>query len=538
MTPYYQKTFQRHHTDLERFKDSKKMRFNKKKGLAYIYIIQNLTHYKGETGLLKLEDWQKKVVAILFGWERKNKSGEWVRRFSTAFVFLPRKNGKTLLASGMLIADTIIRADRGGETVFFATKRDQAKLAYGAAVQMLKNNKELKEMTTERQAKTTFVRKGNSTEFYTLGRDSDTQDGLNVTRAVADEHHAHKDDSLWDVVKSSQTSRKEPFMMSITTAGFNIQSPAYNLYEYSKQVLEGIVEDDSLFAFIAEPPPKPQNDPSFYFREETWRMANPNYGISVDTETFALAAKEAKERPEKLNNFLVKYLNVWTTSAESYFPLHLWQKCQGDVKREGRAVVGMDLSITDDFSSVAWVYRVEEKYHIDIKFYIPKERAYERERELKVPLVSWINEGYITATEGVSIDYGFILHDLEQELENTEAFCYDPYQARTIVNGLEEKGFSSVFPIRQGYLTLSEPTATLLRHIREKNIIHENNPVLNWMISNTAILTDPAGNIKPNKSDRNRKIDGVAAIINTLAYLIHTDKPKMNVYEERGLRML
>ena len=538
MEYYYQKTFKRDDKDKIKYSDNKKFYFNEQKADAYINLIQTLKHYKGEKSgkAIKLELWQKKIIKTLFGWEKKKEDGTWIRRFRTAFIYIPRKNGKTLLGSACMIADMLIRKDLGGETAFFATKRDQAKLAYTPAVEMLKTNEEFAKYTKESYGKTIFTHC--NTEIYALGRDSTTLDGLNVSRGFADEHHAHPDDSLWDVVKSSQMARKEPFMMSITTAGFNVSSPAYAMYEYAKKVLDGVIEDDSFFAFIAEPPPKPKNDADFYFKKEIWKSANPNYGVSVDKEEFALAATEAKERPEKLNNFLVKYLNVWTTSSESYLPLSDWQKCQGEVLTEGKCIVGLDLSIRDDFTAKAKVYKIEGKYHVKLNFYIPKERVHERERELKVPLSGWIREGWITATAGNSIDYDFILHDIENDLEHTEAFCYDPYQARYIVKRLEELGYEDVYPIRQGFLTISEPTARLLKLIRDGDIIHDGNPVLTWMIANISVLSDPAGNIKPNKKDANRKIDGVAAIINTLAYLIHEDEPSVSVYEERGLRRL
>ena len=533
---YYLKTFDRHKRDLLR--DDPNLRYNPTIAKKYRDLTETFSHYKGSKAgtRIVLKDWQKKIISILFGWEKRKADGTWIRRFRTGFIFIPRKNGKTLIGASMMIADMIIRAEQGGETAFFATKRDQAKLAYTPAITMLKKNPLTKKYISEKYGKAIYS--PTEDELYALGRDSTTLDGLNVTRALADEHHAHPDDSLWNVVKSSQMARREPFMLSITTAGFNISSPAYSMYEYAKKVLDGVIEDDSFFAFVAEPPPKPKDDADFYFREDTWKSANPNYGVSIDPEEFALSAKEAKERPEKLNNFLVKYLNVWTTSEESYLPLDDWQKCQGEVKTIGRVILGMDLSIRDDFTALAKIYKVDDKYHIKMNFYIPKDRAFERERELKVPLVSWIQEGWITATEGNSIDYDYILHDIIDKLDTTEAFCYDPYQARYIVKKLEEEGYDDIFPIRQGFLTLSEPTARLLKLIRDGSIVHDGNPVLTWMISNMSVLSDPAGNVKPNKKDINRKIDGVAAIINCLAYLVHEDEPKVSVYEERGLRTL
>lgn len=540
ITPYYEKTFERHRRDLLDVENGKKphLRFNKKLGLAYIFVIEQLKHHKGALAgeNIKLEEWQKKVIMILFGWERQRDDGLWVRRFRTGFIFLPRKNGKTLLAAGMALADMLIRPDGGGEVCFFATKRDQAKLSYNAAKYMLENHDDLKKYTKESYGKIKFSKF--DTELYTLGRDSDTQDGLNVSFGLADERHAHKDNSLWDVVKSSQMARREPFMLSITTAGFNLSSPAYNDYIYAKQVIEEIIEDDTYFVFIAEAPKKPDDDPHWYFREDVWRAANPNYGISVDKEDFSNAAKEAYDRPDRLNNFLVKYLNVWTTSSESFIPLAKWEECKGDVKLQN-IIVGLDMSVGDDFTAKVSVSKIDDVYHVKPMFYMPKDRIIDRERELRVPLLSWVNQGYITATPGNTIDEDYIIKDIMIDIERTDALCYDPYKAKRIVNALEDDGFGGCIPIRQGFLSLSEPTSLFLKLVKDGKIIHDGNPVMTWMVSNLTVLTDAAGNIKPNKSDYNRKIDGVAALINTLAYLIHeTPKQEKCIYEEHGIRDL
>ena len=541
-TPYYTKTFDRHEADKLAVEqgDKTNLRFNKKLGLAYVTIISHLKHSKGEKAgkHIVLEDWQKKLIAILFGWQRKKADGRWVRRFRTAFIFLPRKNGKTDLAAAMSVADMIIREEHGGEVAYFATKRDQAKLCYKAAKYMLDNNEDLKQYTKEVYGRLQFSK--SDTELYTLGRDSDTLDGLNVSIGICDEHHAHKDDSLWDVVKSSQMARREPLMISITTAGFNIASPAKRMHDYAKKVLEGVIEDDSFFAFIAEAPSKPDGDNDFYFREDVWRMANPNYGVSIGEEEFALAAKEAYTRPDKLNNFLVKYLNVWTNAMESFIPLHKWYECEGDADVSGTVIGGLDMSLRDDFSAYATVSVKDGKYNVKLKCYIPKDNVFDRERELRVPLSSWVNEGWIEATPGDSINDEYVIRDIRADLDRMEAFCYDPHRAKRIINELEgEDGYESCIPIRQGFISLSEPTSFFLKLVKDGNIVHDGNPVLTWMISNLAVVTDAAGNIKPDKSDYNRKIDGVAAIINTLAYLIHeTDKENTNVYEHRGMRSL
>lgn len=541
-TPYYLKTFERHEADKLAVERGEKpnLRFNKKLGLLYVTIIQQLKHYKGAKAgdPIVLEDWQKKAIAILFGWQRQKQDGTWIRRFRTAFVFMPRKNGKTIFGAAAAIADMIVRSDQGGEVAFFATKRDQAKLAYHPAKYMLENHQDLKKHTKESYGKLKFDK--SDTELYSLGRDSDTLDGLNVSFGLADEHHAHRDDSLWDVVKSSQMARREPFMMSITTAGFNIASPANRLYEYSKKVMDGVIEDDSLFAFIAEAPAKPDNDPGWYFKEEVWEAANPNYGVSVDKEEFALAAKEAYERPDKLNNFLVKYLNVWTNAMESVVALHDWKACTGDVNIGGEYIGGLDMSLRDDFTAYAKVNKIDDKYHVDVKFYIPESTVFDREKELQVPLASWVSQGYITATPGNAIDEEYIIRDVIEDLEGMKSFCYDPNRAKRVIKVLEEdNSYEECHLVYQGPKALNEPTMFFLKLIKEHKIVHDGNPVLTWMISNLSLVYNTYGEVKPDKSDYNRKIDGVAAIINTFAYLIHGDTvDKTSVYEERGMRSL
>ena len=535
---YYTKTFTRHEKDLVELVKLGKYRFNEKLGIRYIDLVESFSHVKGELAgrQLVLEEWQKSIISIAFGWEKLNGKGVWIRRFRTIFIFIPRKNGKTLFGSACVIADSIIRSDYGGEIAFFATKKDQAKLAYNATREMLYRHPILKTEVSESYSK--LLMKPNNTEFYALGRDSKTLDGLNVSVGLADEQHAHPTDELWDVVKSSQSARLQPLMLSITTAGFKITSPAYALYEYSKKVLEDALKDESLFAFIAEPNAKPEDDPNFYFKESTWKSANPNYGVSVSKEEMRLASEEAKARPDKLNNFLVKYLNVWTNGSESYLPIQAWKKCIGKVSLGKNKIVGIDLSVRDDFTAVATVCMIGTVIHVKMKFYIPKDTVGERERELGVPLISWVNEGHITATDGSVIDLNYLERDIMEYIESTEAICYDPYRAKQLIRNIKENGFDKLIPIRQGYLTLSEPTAWLLRLIKEGKLVIEYNPVMDWMVSNMIIITDPSGNIKPDKGKPNNKIDGVVALINTLAYLIHVEVSEVNVYEERGLRTL
>ncbi len=566
--PYYLKTFERHESDKIAVGNGEKpnLRFNKKIGLDYVTILQTFRHYKGVKAknkeLFILEDWQKRSVAIWAGWEKKNSKGKWVRRFGESFWFIPKKNGKTILGSGLAIVDSIIRGEQGGEVYSFATKEEQARLAWTGFDELMKNHPELKNYR-ELAYSTLRITKNNTT-FKALGRDSKTIDGISATFSLADERHAHPDNSLRDNIKSSMAAREQPHMMDITTAGFNIASPCYLDYEHAKKVVEGTIEDDDLFVFIAEAPEKPEGDEydDWYFREEVWQAANPNYGISVDKDFLANEAKKAQERPEKLNSFLVKHLNVWTTASQSYLPLDKWNACKGEVDTTGTFIGGMDLSLVDDFSSFVKVYKKGDKYHLKGKYYVPEDTLQERERLLRVPLYSWASKGYITATPGSTINYMYIYNDIVEDIGSMDAFCYDIYKAKKLVKLIAEPldtdtllefgedidhanlsaykdTYEHCIPIVQGYRDLSEATITFLGLIKEGKIVHDGDPVLTWMASNMVIIQNAQGNVMPDKSSQFRKIDGIAATINALAYLVNNaEKRETSIYESRGMRTL
>ena len=564
--PYYLKTFERHERDKAAVEsgDMVGFRFNKKMGMAYVTILQTFRHYKGgKSGeLFTLENWQQKSIAIWAGWEKLNSNGEWVRRFGESFWFMPKKNGKTILGSGLAIADCIIRGEHGGEVYSFATKEEQAKLAWVGFDELMKNHDELKKY--RELAYSTLKLNKNNTTFKALGRDSKTLDGINASFGLADERHAHPDNALRDNVKSSMAARKQPHMMDITTAGFNIASPCYLDYEHAKKVVEGTVEDDDLFVFIAEAPKKPNGDEydDWYFRPEVWEAANPNYNVSVDKDFLAMEAKKARERPEKLNSFLVKHLNVWTTASESYLPLEKWNECKGEVDDTGEFVGGMDLSLVDDFSSFMKVYKKGDKYHIKGKYFVPEDTLLERERKLRVPLFTWATQGYVTATPGETINYMYIYNEIIEDIGNMESFGYDIYKAKKLVKLIEEpldtdlllefgddidhdnldvyKGtYENCIPIVQGFRDLSEPIVTFLNLIKEGKIVHDGDPVLTWMVSNFTVITNAQGNVMLDKSEPTRKIDGVAGVLNAFAILIHKSEHKeVSVYESRGMRSL
>ena len=548
--PYFEKTWQRHQRDLDDVASGKRsdIRFNKKLGLAYVVIIEKLKHFEGEKAgeRIILEEWQKKAIVINFGWQKKRldkdgnpllKNGkvQWVRRFNTSFYFITRKSGKSLLASAIGIAESILTIEKGNQIVSFATKKDQAKIVWKGCKKMIDSNKELSKKCTE--AYSTLIVNPTDTTIKPLGRDSKTEDGLNIGFAIGDEIHAHPDRGMIEVVESSQGARVQPMMFYITTAGFDTASVGYQEYEYATKVLDGVIEDDSYFAFVCQL--DKDDDP---FDESVWYKANPNLGVSKSYDYMRKQAKQAKERSETLNNFLVKDLNRWVNASESFVQFSEWEACgvDGFDTSDASAVfLGVDLSRSDDFTATATTYMMPDgTFYTTQHYYIPKENVSARARELRVPLEKWVLQGYITATPGATIDLDYIALDtIERINRGVDEICYDPYRAATLIAKIEsESGFENCVQIRQGYLTISEPTFNFRDLVRTKKLLHDKNPVTKWMVSNLSILSDAAGNIKPDKTNQNRKIDGVAAIINTLARTMAYEPEEESVYESRGVR--
>jgi len=543
--PTYELTFERHERDKERVANgtAPNLRFNKKLGKLYVHLLQQLKHYKGEFAgkPFILEDWQKKAIAIWAGWEKLNSDGEWVRRFSDSFWFLPKKNGKTILASGLAVVDTIIRGEIGGEVYAYATQRKQALLAWIGFEKLLKSNSELRKYTSIAYSTITFSK--NDTTFDTFGRDSDSVEGVSPTFAIADERHLHRDNSVMDNVTTAMIARKQPHHLVITTAGDNVESPCHVDYQYAKNVINGIIEDDELFVFIAEAPPPPVgiNKIDWYMQEFVWKIANPNYGVSVKRDGMKKRANEALEKPEKMNAFLTKHLNVWDERGDNFVTVAEWNACKVDkIDTTGRLIVGLDLSFRDDFSSKVNVYQNGKYFDILPISYIPKDNIRQRDKELGVPLFNWVQQGYIVATEGKTIDQQYILDDILDELSDTKYIGYDATYAKWITTQLENKyNFQNCVMVKQTTYGLTLAMNYMRDLIREGRIRHLGDPVMNWHMSNVRTVSDRAGNIRPDRENVRKKIDLVVGMINAFACIVAGDiEQQHSIYEERGLRTL
>ncbi len=511
-----------------------------------IGFIENLQHSKGEWAgqRLILEPWQVFICWCIFGWKKLNGS----RRFRIAYNEVARKNGKSTFAAAIGLYLLLMDNEQGAEIYSAATKMDQAKIIHREATRMVKASRDLQSyFGVGCHVNNIHVDKTNSM-FEPLGADAKTLDGLNPSGATIDELHAHKDSSIWDIIRSAIGARRQPLMFAITTAGFNMQSFCYEQRDYAVKVLEGIIDDDSLFAIIFTLDRDENGVLLDDWKDETcWEKANPNYGVSVSIDDMKSMCKEAIESPTKMNNFLVKKLNVWTTQKVKWLNVEKWNACNEVV--DERLLLGkpcftaLDLSSTTDITSTLHLFPWDDgKYVAVTKFYIPKENAIARQRKDGVPYQKWADQGFITMTEGNVIDYDFVMEDLckagEQydiQLIGYDRWGFEMFRQQAIKKGIQE---DLLISFGQGFASMTAPMKELEKLYLAGKLIHNNNPVLTWMASNVAAKTDPADNIKPDKEKSSEKIDGIVALVMALGLAITQPVKEVSVYQDRGIRTI
>tara|TARA_R100000655_G_scaffold91646_1_gene132510 strand:- start:22241 stop:23782 length:1542 start_codon:yes stop_codon:yes gene_type:complete len=511
-----------------------KFYFDKEAASKAIGFIETFcTHTKGELAgkPLLLEDWQKKIIGDLFGWKQENG----LRKYRTAFIEIPRKNGKSTLCAAiglyMLFADD----ERGSEVYSAAGDRAQAGIVFEIAKRMIITNPELTKRSKVFRNSITNESKGN---FYqAISSDSKTKHGFNANCIIFDELHTQPNRDLWDTLLTSTGSRRQPLCIAITTAGYDRQSICYEVYDYAKKIKDEIIEDSSFYSSIYE-----ADLDDDITDEEVWKKANPNYGISLRKEYMKRESQRAVDVPSYQNTFKRLMLNMWTDSQTAWIGAKEWELCQGDIDlkelKNKECWAGLDLASTRDISALVLLFKEDEKFIIVPYFFIPEDNAKKRSERDKVDYITWHNQNHLTFTNGDVADYNFIKEKI-MELGNEfriQSICYDRWNASQLVIDLTNEGVP-MEPFGQGFQSMAAPSKQLESLILSKQILHNGNPVLKWMISNTVMEEDAAGNIKASKKKSSEKIDGVVSLIMSLGSYM-TEGDVSSVYNERGLLIL
>lgn len=552
---YERLCFERHERDLQLATGPgghpRGFRFIPELGERAVQFIEKFCkHHKGEWAgrPLILEEWQRRIIRIVFGWVRVDGS----RRFRTVYIEVARKNGKSLLASGLGLYLLVADQEAGAEVYSFATKEDQARLLWLEAGKTVNKSELLKKHVKVLADSITFDAAG--AFFKPLGSDSDTQDGLNPHAGIADELHAHKTRGMWDVIQSGMGARREPLMVAITTAGvFRPESIGWEKHDYAQKVLDGVFSDDAFFAFIAAP-----DEGDDLFGEVAQQKANPNWGVSVKPAWLRERAEEARALPSALNEYLRKHLNVWSQQDTAWLSLDQWRACDpSPAPREERELAlegqicraGLDLSSKLDLTALVLEFETERGYELICRFWLPEDRAAEEEARGRPHYAQWAREGWLTLTPGNAIDYDFIKEEIRRLAARYRIaeIAFDAWGASKLVNDLVKDGIAVLEPdderpvlveCGQGFKSLSEPTKDLQVSVVKGRLRHGGHPVLRWCANNVVVTADEAGNLKPNKAKAAGKIDGIVAAVMARSRTILAKPREESPYAQRGFLTL
>ncbi len=434
---------------------------------ALDFFPQCLTHVKGAKGgqPFVLEPWQQAMTANIFGWKRP--SG--LRRYREVFLYVPRKNGKTPYASGLVLYVLNCDDEAGAEIYSAAADRDQATLVYAHAKGMVLQEPELARRNKIYETAKAIVREETQSSYKVISADANTKHGFNSHMVVIDELHAQPNRELVDVLMTSTGARRQPLILHTTTSDFERPSICNEKYDYACKVRDGIIDDPSFLPVIyAAQLDQDWTDPA------VWAAVNPNLGVSLSLEYMQRECKRAQETPSFQNTFKRLHLNIKTEQDVRWLAIEAWDACLSDTidddeLRPFPCFAGLDLASTADLCALALYF--PDLHAVRAYFWLPEETADLRLQRARVPYPAWIQQGYITATEGNVADYDRIRLDINALATqfNIKELAYDRWGAMQLITQLQGDGITSapdgLVPYGQGFASMSAPAKELERLI-------------------------------------------------------------------------
>lgn len=401
--------------------------------------------------------------------------------------------------------------EKGADVYLLANSMKQARVVFDECQKMIKSSPFLSKHFRALRDAIHFDRSFSKIEPQ--ASDSEKLDGLNTHLAIFDEIHEYKEYKLINVIKNSTGARQQPLLLYITTAGYQLDGPLMDYYEKAKDVLDGVIQDERSFYYLAELDEEDDiEDPT------NWIKANPNLGVSIDLETMMEEWNTRKHIPAERNDFITKRMNLFVQSDEqSFIDFEIIKRNNKTIdisELEGmNCVGGFDLSQTEDFTSACLEFIQNGEVVVLSHSFVPS-RKVQIDNE-KLPFMEWQKQGLLTICPGDYVDYKYVLDWFveQSKLYQIDLITYDPANAYRLVEDLKGKGFKTEV-VRQGALTLSPAMKDAKELLLDGKVIFNQNRLFRWYLNNVKLVEDRNGNWLPTKQNRYRKIDGFAAWLN------------------------
>lgn len=540
----------RHMEDIEKAKAAPyKYYFDVEQAERIIDFAETLVIAEGEEEQsVECYAFQCFILGSLNGW--RTKAGGH-RRFRTSYIQLGRQNGKSFLNGILAAYYGNFDKYRYGQIYCTATKKDQSMIVFNEIVKFIRSDGDLEECFRIHEHNSTIDCLITHSKIKALSGDTKSIDGFRPYLGIVDEYHAHKDDQMYKLLEGGIKKLKSALISVITTAGFDLKSPCFALYEYCVKVLKGVAQNDTQFVYIAQ-----MDEKDDMWIPENWIKANPILQYDRDAlENMIPIAETAKEMGgSTLRDFIVKQLNMWLQWTNDVYikDMSIWNACAVkktlDNFRKQKCYVGLDLSSGGDLTALAivipFVKDGVKKYYVHAHSFIPKRRVEEHIKTDRVPYDLWIRQGLVTVTEtmgGVKTDYKYILSYLEKVVKQYELdvqlICYDPHNASAFLADLEALGYDSI-SVTQSAKALNDATVDFRLEIESGNVEHDGDGAITWSIANAKTTSNSFGEIKIEKEYQTERIDIIYAIIDAWTSAMRGDaKPDVNEVFEMWMKL-
>ena len=518
---------ERHLRDLSRqATEAYPYRFDHGTANNFCALAERYPHIKGRWARqgerLHLEPWQCFVLCVPFGWKRKHDGR---RRFRKIYLEVPRKNAKSTLAAAignnMLLAD----GEHGAEVYSGATSEKQAWEVFGPARLMLERTPELKKVFGAEVWAKAIVKPADNSKFWPIiGKPGD---GASPSCSIHDEYHEQESPDQVDTMQTGMGSREQPMLVIITTSGTNLASPCHDEHLAAKKVLEGVLEDDELFAIIYS-----IDEGDDWVDPKILIKANPNMNVSVDEEFLRAQQRNAVLNPAHQNRFKTKHLNIWCAASVAGINMHAW-KLATDLGLRLEEFAGqesfgaLDLASKIDICSYMKLFRKringQNHYYAFGRHYLPEDTIEEAKANQQA-YRKWVAQGRLIATDGAEIDFDLIREDVKVDASQFQfkEIVYDPWRATQLAHQLARDG-ATVVEMAQTAKHMGEAFDELNAALKGGRFHHDGDPVLEWMASNVIARSVMKGLTVPGKDKPAQKIDGIVALVMAIARALATD---------------
>lgn len=481
-------------------------------------FASEMVHVKGEWAgkKIRLEDWQCFMLGVPFGWKMRETG---LRRFSEVYAEIPRKNAKSTTAATIGLYMFCADNEPGAEVYSGATSEKQALEVFRPAWLMVEKNKLFKnfygiELSGTAKNPGPIYRISDGSRFEAVVHNPG--DGASPSCGIVDEYHEHKDSGLYDTFATGMGARRQPMQIVITTAGTNTSAPCFARRKHAVDVLEGTRTDDSLFTIVYT-----IDEGADWVNFDTWKAANPNYGVSVYDHYLRKRHLQAKQSVGERNIILCKHLNVWSNAGCSAFDMAAWSRCESpglSMKDYAGcpAYVGVDLASKVDIAALVFLIKGPEHWAIFCKSYLPESTV---EKAENAHYRQFVADGWLTVTPGVRTDFSTIEYDLKEAagVLDIKLLGYDPREATYLTTSIAEWAGFDLVEIPQGPSQMSEPMKELEALIAAKELRHQGDACFTWQIGNTikkqAKGGGPVKSYYPTKEAETNKIDAAVASI-------------------------